>query len=133
MYISELKIENFKSFGNVTIHFNEKTNILTGINNAGKSTVLEAISLWQECYNKLIQIAGTSNNKIGINKGNFVFGVMAGVTVSYTEIISVRSSSYEDIFYNLDRKKTVKAMCSSRVFCDLIEFLGWICRAGCYT
>lgn len=108
MYISELKIENFKSFGNVTIHFNEKTNILTGINNAGKSTVLEAISLWQECYNKLIQIAGTSNNKIGINKGNFVFGIKVGITVSYTEIISVRSPSYEDIFYNLDRKKTVK-------------------------
>jgi predicted ATP-dependent endonuclease of OLD family len=108
MHISEFQIENFKSFEKVTIHFNEKTNIFTGVNNAGKSTVLEAISLWQECYVKLIQRAGTSNNKLGINKGDFVFGIKAGVTISYTDIISIRSPSYEDIFYNLDRKKTVK-------------------------
>ncbi len=34
MHISELQIENFKSFEKVTIHFNEKTNIFTGVNNA---------------------------------------------------------------------------------------------------
>lgn len=108
MHISEFQIENFKSFEKIAIHFNEKTNIFTGVNNAGKSTVLEAISLWQECYAKLIQRAGISNNKLGINKGDFVFGIKAGVIVSYTDIISIRSPSYEDIFYNLDRKKTVK-------------------------
>ena len=108
MYISEFQIENFKSLEKVTIHFNEKTNVFTGVNNAGKSTVLEAISLWQECYMKLIQRAGISNPRLGINKGDFVFGIKVGVSVSYTDIISIRSPSYEDIFYNLDKKKTIK-------------------------
>ncbi len=107
MHISEFHIKNFKSFEDVTVHFNEKTNIFTGVNNAGKSTMLEAISLWQECYDKLIQRAGKGNNKLSINNGNFVFGIAAGRYVSYTDIISVRSPNYEDIFYNLDRKKDI--------------------------
>lgn len=108
MYISEFQIENFKSFENVTIHFNSKTNVFTGVNNAGKSTVLEAISLWYECYTKLLKRADKAINNIGVKKGDFVFGYDNGLAFSYTEIISVRSPSYEDIFYNLDRKRDVK-------------------------
>lgn len=108
MYISEFKIENFKSFENVKIHLNSKINVFTGVNNAGKSTVLEAISLWHECYQKLIRKVGKAQIAKGINKGDFVFGLDSGLSFSYTEIISVRSPSYEDIFYNLDRKKNVK-------------------------
>jgi predicted ATP-dependent endonuclease of OLD family len=107
MYISKFYIENFKSFEKVNIHFNEKINIFTGINNAGKSTMLEAISLWQECYFKLIQRIGKSNNTLHIHKGDFVFGVDAGVAIGYTDIVSVRSPRYEDIFYNLDKKRTI--------------------------
>lgn len=107
MHISEFHIKNFKSFENVKVHFNEKTNIFTGVNNAGKSTMLEAISLWQECYNKLMQRAGKANKKLSINKGDFVFAVEAGLSISYTDIISVRSPMYEDIFYNLDKKKSI--------------------------
>ena len=107
MHISEFHIKNFKSFENVKVHFNEKTNIFTGVNNAGKSTMLEAISLWQECYNKLMQRAGKANKKLSINKGDFVFAVEAGLSISYTDIISVRSPMYEDIFYNLDKKKNI--------------------------
>jgi AAA15 family ATPase/GTPase len=121
MHISEFQIENFKSFEKVTIHFNEKTNIFTGVNNAGKSTVLEAISLWQECYGKLIQRAGNSINNLGISKGDFAFGVKKGSTVSYTEIISIRSPSYEDIFYNLDRKKTVRLSAKLKTESQILE------------
>jgi predicted ATP-dependent endonuclease of OLD family len=107
MHISEFRIKNFKSFEDVTIHFNEKTNIFTGVNNAGKSTMLEAISLWQECYNKLLQSAGKSNSKLKLNKGDYVFGINTGLQISYTDIISVRSPKYDDIFYNLDRKREI--------------------------
>ena len=44
MYISELSIENFRSFDeNTTVHFNEGTNVIIGQNNAGKTTIIKAL------------------------------------------------------------------------------------------
>jgi len=46
MYIEELHIENFKGFrGAFDLSFNSELNILVGDNEAGKSTILEAINL----------------------------------------------------------------------------------------
>lgn len=46
MHISKIKIQNFKRFkGTFTLELNKGTNILVGNNEAGKSTILEAIHL----------------------------------------------------------------------------------------
>lgn len=45
IYIKSLHIENYKCFENIDINFNKNTNILVGNNEAGKSTILEAINL----------------------------------------------------------------------------------------
>lgn len=45
MYISRLKIFNFKKFRNFSIDFNADMNIIVGNNEVGKSTILEAIHL----------------------------------------------------------------------------------------
>ena len=46
MYIKEINIENFKCFkGKFNLKLNEGLNILVGDNEAGKSTILEAIHL----------------------------------------------------------------------------------------
>lgn len=42
--ISRLRIKNFKSFENVDISLNNFT-LLTGMNSAGKSTIIQAILL----------------------------------------------------------------------------------------
>lgn len=55
MHIQQFHIENYKSFQDVTFHFNKDVNVLTGKNNSGKTSVLEAIALWQECFNLLIK------------------------------------------------------------------------------
>ena len=44
-YIRTLYIKGFKKFNEITIQFNEHTNILVGENEAGKSTILEAIKI----------------------------------------------------------------------------------------
>ena len=45
-YIREINIENFKCFkGNFNLKLNEGLNILVGDNEAGKSSILEAIHL----------------------------------------------------------------------------------------
>lgn len=43
--IKSLKILGFKKFEKFNIDFNENTNILVGENEAGKSTILDAISI----------------------------------------------------------------------------------------
>lgn len=44
-YIKSLKIRGFKKFASLQVDFNEKMNILVGENEAGKSTILEAIKI----------------------------------------------------------------------------------------
>ncbi len=115
MHISEFQIKNFKSFENVKVYFNEKTNVFTGVNNAGKSTMLEAISLWQECYTKLIRRTDSANNAISVKGGDFVFAVKAGKSISYMDIISVRSPGYADIFYNLDKNRHIQLIAKLKI------------------
>ena len=50
MFIKIFQIKNFKPFKDITIHFNEDVNILVGENNTGKTSILEAIALWHECF-----------------------------------------------------------------------------------
>ena len=46
MYIDKIKIVNFKSFeGEFELKLNRDLNIIVGDNEAGKSTILEAINL----------------------------------------------------------------------------------------
>ncbi len=44
-HIKSLKIQGFKKFAGLQVDFNEKMNILVGENEAGKSTILEAIKI----------------------------------------------------------------------------------------
>lgn len=51
IYIKSLHIENYKCYENVDVEFNNSTNIIVGNNEAGKSTILEALNL---CLSGLI-------------------------------------------------------------------------------
>ena len=106
MHIISLNIKNFKSFQNVLIHFNPDLNILTGVNNAGKTTILEAISLWNECFTKLIREAkrSVSNYKTG----DWTLGNTQDKYFRFDEINSVRSPNAEDIFYNRNKKNKIE-------------------------
>lgn len=45
MYISKLKIKNFRIFKNQEIEFNERINVIIGPNNSGKSTLITALQI----------------------------------------------------------------------------------------
>lgn len=45
MYISKVKIHNFKCYRDFEISLSEGLNIVVGDNEAGKTTILEAINL----------------------------------------------------------------------------------------
>nr|WP_233173211.1 AAA family ATPase [Flavobacterium sp. ASV13] len=45
MYISQIKISNFRNFTQQTIFFNEGVNVIIGHNNAGKTNLIKALSV----------------------------------------------------------------------------------------
>jgi len=105
MYIKTFTIKNFKALKNLTIHFNSTLNVLTGRNNSGKTTVLEALSLWNECFCKLIGQA--KRGEKNYQKGDFILGPSYNRYFPFQEINSVRSPNFEDIFHQRDRKNKI--------------------------
>jgi len=105
MYIKKFNIKNFKSFKDITFHFNADVNILTGKNNTGKTTVLEALALWHECFGKLIHKAKRAVPNIGYKAGDWIFGpIGTNRYFPFDEINSIRSPYFEDIFHQRNRK-----------------------------
>lgn len=66
MYIEQIKIKGFKKFKNFDIEFKEGINVLIGENEAGKSTILEAIdvALNQKIFNTTNNFEKYFNNDV---------------------------------------------------------------------
>jgi len=45
MFISKIKIKNFRNFPDTSIEFNDGVNVIIGHNNSGKTNLLKALSL----------------------------------------------------------------------------------------
>ncbi len=105
MYIHKFQVKNFKSFKDVIFHFNKDLNILTGINNSGKTTVLESLALWQECFTKLITEARRGEK--GYKRGDYILGPSNNKYFRFEELNSVRSPNFEDVFHQIDKKNTI--------------------------
>ena len=111
MHIRSLHIQRFKSFQDVTIDFNADVNIFTGKNNSGKTTILEAIALWQECFAKLLHQAKVSRQgkkATPYKKGDFILGNTQNKYFPFDEIHSIRSPNFSDIFYQKESDKSIQ-------------------------
>lgn len=106
MYIKTLRIRNFKSIVDLSIELDKKLSILTGVNNSGKTTILEAIALWAECFDKLLHKAQRSSTG-KFQKGDYVFGPAQNRYFNFEEINSVRSPDFEDVFHDRNIKSPV--------------------------
>jgi AAA15 family ATPase/GTPase/5S rRNA maturation endonuclease (ribonuclease M5) len=101
MKISKIQIKNFKSFQDVTVDIDPNFNVFTGVNNSGKTNLLEAIALWHECFNKLIRQAGKAYKEL-YKKGDYILGHTTEKYFPYETIKTVRTSNIDDIFYQRD-------------------------------
>ncbi|MPM18829.1 DNA replication and repair protein RecF [bioreactor metagenome] len=86
MYISRLKIQNFRCFQDVEIEFSEGLNVIIGENNCGKTTILKAL----QCFFK----GSNTGSAMGIDDFN------KGITIGekppeITFVLTIQSSKHE--------------------------------------
>jgi predicted ATP-dependent endonuclease of OLD family len=80
LFIKKIEIENFKTIKKLNFIPNTNFNIIIGKNNIGKSTIFEAILLWERCYNLIIQsnkkqfynLSGTLNQYLSFQDLDFL-------------------------------------------------------------
>lgn len=106
MHIRKFQIKNFKSINDITFYFNKDLNLLTGVNNSGKTTVLEALAMWNECFYKLLNRA-KRGVKGRYDAGDYVLGPSNNKYFDFNDINSVRSPNFADMFRNLDKKNKI--------------------------
>lgn len=101
-------INNFKAYRNFELHAHQNLNVITGTNNSGKTTILEAITLWYECFGLLIREAKRSSNSANFNAGDYRLGQKSQNYFDYRMINSVRSFNFHDIFYELNTSQKIE-------------------------
>ena len=89
--ICEISLKNFKTFEDITIHPNANFNIIIGENSAGKSTIFEAIHLWEKCYQTYI---------LSSRKGFYKVKKSTNRYVNYQDLDFLRITKDEDLFHN---------------------------------
>lgn len=107
MHIKSFYIDNFRGYRKFKLHSEKDLNVLTGINNSGKTTILEAISIWNELFGYLISKALRGDSKNSIQQNDFRFSHKNGNYFDYRKFNSVRTSGYKDIFYNLNSSNKI--------------------------
>lgn len=88
MKIKSITIENFKSYKKIKINCDDKFNIIIGPNNIGKSTIVEAILLWEACLSLFIQDKSHKKLHVGY-KDRYL---------SFKDLFFIRISNDSDIF-----------------------------------
>ncbi|EKP0297330.1 MULTISPECIES: ATP-dependent nuclease [Aeromonas] len=89
--ISRIVLKNFKAFKDISITPNADFNIIIGENGAGKSSVFEAIHLWEKCY---------KNNILASRKGFYKVQKSTNRYVNYHELDFLRITKDEDLFHD---------------------------------
>lgn len=90
MYISKIKLDNFKSFRNIEIDCNENFNVIVGENNIGKSTIFEALILWKYAYNTLIQAKNSKK----------FYKASTNYYIPFSELSQIRLVNDDEIFHD---------------------------------
>ena len=97
--IKRLKVTNFKIHKETEIFLGSPLAILTGENNSGKTSLLEALMIFSECYqHSLRKIQRTTNKKA--QAGDLLVGqydFLSSVFIPYFS--SVRSENYYELFF----------------------------------
>lgn len=90
MRIKSIELKDFKTFERIVINCDSNFNVIIGPNNIGKSTIIEAILLWEACLKLFIQQRNNKKLYIG-TKDRYL---------SYTNLFFLRIINDSDLFYS---------------------------------
>jgi len=107
MYIKSIFIDNFKTYRKFELAARSDVNVLTGTNNSGKTTILEALSLWYECFRFLLKRVERGIDGLNLRQGDYRLGNKNQNYIDYRGITAVRTSGYNDIFFNLNPGRNI--------------------------
>lgn len=104
MYIKEIKLKNFKSFKELSFDCNDKFNVIIGENNIGKSTIFEAILIWESCFKRIINSKRTGFYKADGGNTYIPFG----------DLSFIRLINDTDLFFESPNKSRITIVISSQ-------------------
>jgi ABC-type Mn2+/Zn2+ transport system ATPase subunit len=104
--MKSLRIQGFKAIGDATLHWHPRVNVITGPNNSGKTTVLESLALWAESFGRMCFQAGKAMPARGVRRNDWY---LYGASAHHSEIVSVRSPGFDDLFYRGSDNLTLTA------------------------
>jgi len=96
--LKKINLENFKIHQNSEIYFDEMLSILTGENNSGKTSLLESLLIFQECYNATLHKISTRNSN-NVKNNVLKVGDYDFKSKFIQSFNSVRSEDYYELFF----------------------------------
>ena len=97
MKIKSIELRDFKTYEKIIINCDSGFNVIIGPNNIGKSTIIEAILLWEECLKMFIQ--GRNNKKLYIGTNDRYLG--------YSNLFFLRISNDSDLFFSNKKSASI--------------------------
>lgn len=91
--ITNITIENFKTYKYLSFDLNSIFSIVIGENNIGKTTIFEALLLWETIYKKLI-----SSNDKAFNKAN------TNYYLNFNDLFVLRNTVSNELFFDPSNK-----------------------------
>jgi len=107
--VKSIILKNFKIYKNIKIEFDNMLSVLTGKNNSGKTSILEAFLIFQEAYNITLTKIERQNSNFVKNQvltiGNFYFKEVFIIAFN-----SVRSKDYYELFHNENNSFSIEIL-----------------------
>jgi len=95
MKLKKLKLENFRSYKNLEIEFDDNMNVIIGRNDVGKSTVMEALEIFFN--NDLVKIQQDDLNIYAKEEESYNLSIALSFEIENTDTIVIDSSNPTDL------------------------------------
>lgn len=109
MVIKQFTIQGFKAHSETLLVFNGPLTLITGANNTGKTSALEALQAFSECLAQTQKRVSRANHQ-GVRSGWVSVGGMELKSDYLPEFASLRGVDFSEIFRHGQRKLTIQAV-----------------------
>lgn len=107
MHLKSIQIKNFKGFKNLSFECNQNFNVVIGENNIGKSTIFEALLIWESCFKRIINAKKTSFYKADGGNTYIPFGDLTFIRLINDTDLFFEAPNQARITVNIKDKENV--------------------------